>query len=184
MTKRLLVALLISSLALVGVGSPSSAAPRATARAVHKCLKGSGAASGTCFTFLSSRKHSVAVESVPLVNHSHKVATLHCDFTQTISRSVKWGASLTASAKATLFGVMEASISATISKEISQTAQQATNAGGSVRLRPGESVTCLRTYGWVTTRVRKTYWTSNDQIHIETVISSKVPSHLGVTVVD
>lgn len=184
MAKRLLVVLLLSVLTLTGLGTSSSASAHTAERAARRCLPGSGAASGTCFTFLSSRKHSVAVESVPLVNHSHKVVTLHCDFTRTVSRSVTWGASLTTTAKATLFKVVEASVSATVSRTVSQTAQQATRAGGSVTLRPGQSVTCLRTYGWVVTRVRKVYWTSNDQIHIETVIKSKVPSHLGVTVVD
>lgn len=138
-----------SSAAQPAATDRSSGAPAARAKAKEKCVKGSThsgqSASGTCYKFLASKVEVVPVESVPLRNRSSKKATLTCKFTRTVSKAVQYGASATSSAEANaVFGLAKISLSVTVSKNVTQTETQASEAGGSVELDPGEKVTCLR----------------------------------------
>jgi hypothetical protein len=170
-----------TSAAATATAADHGTAPIA-ARGKTQCVKGSGTYSGRCFTLLRSAKHVTPVESVPLENRSSHKATMHCSFSRTISRSISYGASLSASAEASYFSVVKASVTATVSKEVNQTASQATEAGGSIVLRPGESVTCLRTYGYVTVRVKD--YTYRGTTSNSTIRRGKVPSTLGVRIID
>jgi hypothetical protein len=63
-------------------------------------------------------------------------------------------------------------------------ASTATGVAGTVTLKPGESVTCLRTYGYVTAPITETYYTSGGTTKYVTKYSANVPSFLGATFVD
>lgn len=178
--KRIVLALAVVLSALLGTST--TLVPSASAAVSHRCVPGSATSSGLCFYFLSSVKHLSVAEAVPLVNRSRKTATFQCSFTRTISRSVAWGASLSAEAKATLFGLLESKISATVSRTVTQTVSQAEAAGLSVRLKPGQSAVCERTYGYVTTRVRREEWHGTKGT--SKILTTKVPSYLGVRLVD
>ena len=153
-----------------------------SADAATRCLRGSTTYSGRCFTSHRIYRHQRVAEAVPLVNRSRHTATLQCSFTHTITRSLDVGASVSSEVKGTLFGLVDASTSITVHRTVTQTASQATQAGASVRLKPGERVTCERTYGYVTTRVTdKRYSGSHVQQRSYRV---RVPSYLGVRLVD
>lgn len=178
--KRIALAIAALACSLIPLAVTSTAPAGAATNT--RCVRGSSTSSGLCFTYLSSVKHLAVAEAVPLQNHSSKTATFNCSFTRTITKSITWGASLSTEAQATLFGFLETKVSGTISRSVSQTAAQATAAGLSVRLKPGQSAVCERTYGYVVTRVRKNEWhgtTGSDK-----VLTSKVPSYLGVRLVD
>gem|GEM_PF-6478545 len=168
--KKLVI--MLAALALVAAGlfttappvsastpdTTTAAASEVQARGLTRCVRGSGPGSGRCFTFLRSRKVVKAVEGIPLENRSSRPATMHCSFSRTITKSVTAGVKVSASVKGTIFGVVEASVSTEVSMSVTQTASQASTAGGSVRLQPGQSVTCLRTYGHVVARVKDYRW--------------------------
>lgn len=127
-------------------------------------------------------KHTKVVEAVPLVNHSSKTATMHCGFTQTITRSFSAGVELSETIKAHIFFLVDAETSIKVSMNVSQTASAATSAGGSIVLKPGQSVTCERTYGYVTSTVTRHEWHGLSGTSKKFI--TKIPSSLGVTLVD
>jgi hypothetical protein len=161
---------------LVGVAgaTPASAATR--------CLRGSTTYSGRCFTSHRIYSHLKVVEAVPLVNRSGHTATFHCSFTRTITRSFAVGASVSAEVKASLFELIDASTNITVQRTVTQTASQATEAGLSVRLRPGQRAACERTYGYVTTRITDTRYTGS--VSHRRNYRVRVPSFLGVRLVN
>jgi hypothetical protein len=172
------VKLVVVAVALL-VGAIAGATP---ANAATRCLRGSTTYSGRCFTSHRIFNHLKVVEAVPLVNRSGHAATFHCSFTRTITRSFAVGASVSAEAKATLFGLIDASTSITVQRTVTQTASQATEAGLSVRLRPGQRATCERTYGYVTTRITDTRYSG--AVSHRRNYRVRVPSFLGVRLVN
>lgn len=155
-----------------------------SARARTKCVKGSGTYAGTCYKFLRSTKKVVPVEAVPLRNRSSRTGTFTCSFTRTVSRAVEYGASATSSAEAeAVFGLAKISLSVTVSKKVTQTDTQASTAGGSVTLKPGQSVTCLRTYGSVIMRVQR-YTYRGSEVTYDDPSKVRLPAYLGVDIVD
>jgi hypothetical protein len=174
------VKLVVLAVALfAGAGAVAGAAP---ASAATRCLRGSNTYSGRCFTSHQIYSHLSVVEAVPLVNRSRHTATFHCSFTRTITRSFSVASSVSAEAKATLFELIDASTTVTVQRTVTQTASQATEAGLSVRLRPGQRATCQRTYGSVTTRIKDTEYTGlhSTSRHYQV----RVPSFLGVRLVN
>ncbi|MBE7325937.1 hypothetical protein IEQ44_14900 [Nocardioides sp. Y6] len=182
-------ALLLTGLTAPAGAEGSAVAAAETTAAAKKgkktrCLKGSGASGGVCFKLRSTKYRVKRVESVPLRNKSSKKATMHCSFTKTISKSVqrKAGISSTAEVNA-VFGLAKLNVSVNVEKSVTQTASQATTAGGSIVLKPGEEVTCIRTYGHVVTKVRRYAWSGNKMTSDE-IIKTKIPSSLGVDIID
>ncbi len=150
------------------------------AEAATKCEGGTG--SGRCITVTKVKKHTKVVESVPLENRSSKKATLYCSFTKTISQSITASQSVSGSVKISVFKVVDLSTSIEVSRSLTQTATQATSAGGSVELDPHESVTCQRTYGYVSANVKQVDYTSKKSETKKYTV--KVPVSLGVRIVD
>jgi hypothetical protein len=148
------------------------------AEAATRCARGSTTYSGRCFTSHRIYRHRKVVEAVPLSNHSHHAATFHCTFSRTITRSFAVGATVSAEAKATLFHLVDASTSLTLHTTVTQTAAQATEAGVTVRLKPGQHATCERTYGYVTTRITDRRYAG--RYSKTRRYSVRVPSSLGV----
>lgn len=136
--------------------------------------------SGRCITTSNIVKKSSVVESVPLVNNSRYKATMHCSFTQTITRSFSTTSTLTVGLKASVWGVAEASVSGSQSMTLSQSASQATSAGGSVTLPPGGKVICQRTYGYYTMTTKIDEWGPGA---VDRTFTSTVPYSLGVTII-
>ncbi len=174
---RLSTALLMSAMLLTFLAvTPAQAA-------TTRCEPGSGTYSGRCYVNTTTvSKKSIVVEQVPLQNWSSKTVTMSCGFTQTVTRSMSGTVSLSATAKATIFGLVDVSTSVSVSMTVSQTASQATTAGGSVVLSPGESVVCQRIYTWVTQGIKETTY-SGSYVSTRTY-SVTVPSTLGVRLVD
>lgn len=171
------IKLFVTAAALLAALAGASQADAAT-----RCLRGSGTHSGRCFTSHRIYKHLKVVEAVPLVNRSRHTATFHCSFTRTITRSFAVGASVSAEAKASLFELVDASTTVTVQRTVTQTASEATEAGLTVRLRPGQRATCERTYGYVTTRIRD--YTYSGTYSRTRRYKVRVPSYLGVRLVD
>ena len=175
--KKLMIVLGALVLALATL---SATAGPASAKNITKCVKGSNEYAGRCYKVISSKKKVVVIEAIPLENDSSHKVTVHCSFSRSISKSVSYGASLSASAEASFFSVVKVSVTASVSKEVSQTASEASEAGGSIVLKPGQSVNCLRTYGVVTARVRETTYNGSNIKH--RILKAKVPSYLGVRI--
>lgn len=152
------------------------------ADAATRCVRGSNTHSGRCFKSHRIYKHQKVAEALPLVNRSNHTGTFHCSFSKTITRSFSVGASVSAEVKASLFKLVDASTSMTVERTVTQTASQATEAGASVRLKPGQRVTCERTYGYVTTRITDTTYVGfqSHSRHYRV----RVPSYLGVRLVN
>lgn len=206
--RPLIVALATSALLLGGLAAPASAgdravdaspavspavsqakveAPIATAKKKKKkkCRSGSHPRErvSVCFKLLKTKYRVKRVEAVPLRNKSSKKATMHCSFTKTISRSVQKKAGLSTSAEVNaVFGLAKVNVSVHVEKSVTQTASQATTVGGSVVLKPGEKVTCIRTYGHVVTKVRRI--DRRNEERKTRVIKTKIPSSLGVDIID
>jgi hypothetical protein len=144
---------LVKPVAIAGALLAGAVVGATPAEAATRCVRGSTTYSGRCFTSHRIYRHHRVVEAVPLSNRSHHTATFHCSFSKTITRSFSVGATVSAEAKATLFHLVDASTSISLQTTVTQTAAQATEAGVSVRLRPGQHATCERTYGYVTTRI-------------------------------
>jgi hypothetical protein len=172
------VKLVVIAAALL-VGAVAGATP---ANAATRCLHGSTTFSGRCFTSHRIYHHLRVVEAVPLVNRSRHAATFHCSFTRTITRSFAVAASVSAEAKATLFELIDASTTITVQRTVTQTASQATEAGLTVRLRPGQRATCERTYGYVTTQITDTRYSGS--VSHRSNYRVRVPSSLGVRLVN
>jgi hypothetical protein len=172
------VKLVVIAVALL-VGAVAGTTP---ANAATRCLPGTTTYSGRCFASHRIYHHLRVVEAVPLVNRSAHAATFHCSFTRTITRSFAVAASVSAEAKATLFELVDASTSITVQRTVTQTASQATEAGLSVRLSPGQRATCERTYGYVTTQITDTRFSG--LVSHRRKYRVRVPSFLGVRLVN
>ena len=193
--KKLLTALATAALLASGLVSPASASTKDASAGASRvaalqqdprtvCQEGSGTQSGRCWKLLESRSKLVVVEAIPLENKTRrKKSNMHCSFSRPVSRSVTVGGSVSASAEFGVFKVVKANITVTVHRDVTQTASQASTAGGSVVLKPGESVVCQRTYGYVWARVKQYTWSGGRDA--ETIIlKSKVPANLGVRIVD
>lgn len=157
--------------ALLGVPSASAAT---------RCEGGTG--SGRCITVSKVKKHVKVVEAVPLENRSKKTATMSCSFTKTVTKSMTGSVSLSVGIKAKVFVVAEASTSIDLSKSVTQSASTATTAAATVKLKPGESVTCERTYGYVKANVKQV---DRAGTHTDTKrYTVTVPVSLGARIVD
>ena len=157
--------------------------PTHAAEAATRCTT-AGPGSSQCFTATHLIKSVQVVESVPLVNKSKKTVNAHCSFSRTITKSVSAGVDLSATVKGTLFKVVEASTTATVHSSVSQTAAQATTAGGSVSLRPGQQIICQRIYSRIVANIKEvTYYPMPKNSKTRTY-SSTTPSSLGVRFVD
>ncbi|MBP2416428.1 hypothetical protein ACFFOM_06800 [Microlunatus capsulatus] len=174
--KKLLAGLVVLGTAL----GPVALLTAPPAAAATRCQGGTG--SSRCVTVSNVKKHLKVVESVSLENKSSKKVTMHCSFTKSISRTTTGSISLTAGVKAQVFGVAEASTSIDITSSVSQSASQATTAGGSVVLRSHESVLCQRTYGYVKADVKEVTSTSTKSSTRRYTVT--IPVNMGVRVVD
>ena len=152
--------------------------PVAAHASTEKCDPNSGSYSGACYTMSTYVKHVTVVQTVPLQNTSKITIKAHCSFTDTITESLHASASVTASAKATIFGAVEVGVSETVSLSVSQTASAATSAGGSFTLKPGQTVTCERIYSNVTTSVVESDYAGSKITTKKYTVT--VPSSLGV----
>ena len=175
--RHLFLLLVVAPLAALGLNVATPDAGHAAG--YTRCV--GGTYSGTCSEYLSSVGRSVYVEAVPLVNRSPYTGTFRCGFSTTVSRSLTASVSLTYEEKVSLLTVVDVSVSANVSMSITQTASQATSAGGSFTLRPGQRVTCYRTYGYVNAIVRERQYAGCRVVSVRDVTTA-VPSYLGVTV--
>lgn len=178
MPRRLMVLFSVIAMALGGV--LAVAGPAAAART--QCAKGSGTHSGRCYTVGHVNHVVKVVEAVPLQNRSNHTVHAHCSFTQTITRAQETSQEVSAGVKADLFSFVSADTSYHLTKKVSQTASQATTAGGSVTLKPGQHVTCERTYGYVTTIVKVYEYSGTRGKHYS--VSTRIPSYLGARFVN
>lgn len=168
--------------AVVALTMSLAVVPHADAASKTRCAKNSGSYSGRCWQRSTIYKKLKVAEAVPLENKSKRTITAHCSFSRTITRSFTAGADLGYEAKASLFKLVDVGTSVTLHFSVSQTAAQATDAGASVVLKPGQRVTCQRTYGYVTTKIR-------DYTYTGTKISNRyyainIPAYIGVRVVN
>lgn len=177
MRTRMLVALVVAA-GFVGVAAAPS-------QAASQCTVAGNNASITCWSTSTVSKTTAVVESVPLKNTSSKTATFHCTFSKSLSYTgaitTTAGASVSASVKAAIFASVDASVSYSVSLSLSQTAAQATEAGVTVSLKPGQSVVCERTYTKVTATVTETYTNTKTTT---TTYKAVLPSSFGVTLAD
>ncbi|MGN6783212.1 MAG: hypothetical protein ACTHJH_17115 [Marmoricola sp.] len=172
---------LLSSLLLVAGATAADAASRT------RCQRGSSMEGGRCWTRHQIYRHLKVVEAVPLENRSHKTGTFHCTFSRNISQSVEAGYSVAYEAKVSIMKLVDAGTTMTLHMNVSQTASQATEAGASFRLKPGQRVVCQRTYGYVTTRIKDYRWWGSTGAHAGSsthYYTVKVPARLGIRVVD
>ena len=126
----------------------------------------------------------VIVESVPLENNSKKTVTAHCGFSLTNTKSELFSSSVTAEIKQDIPLVAEVKFSGTFMRSITQTAAQATQAGGDVTLAPGEHLTCNRTYGYTRFSVHSWDNFGTDTGHNQRWFKVRVPSRLGILFTD
>lgn len=179
MTKRNLWRALGGSALLCGsliAGIPS-------ANAATYCAPGSGSSSGRCWEATNVARRVVVVEDVPVENFSSKTGTFSCSFSTTITRTVEAGVSVSASVSASLFKVVDASTSITVTASVSQSASRASSVVGTFTLKPGERVSCQRTYGYVSASVREYTYTQKGTTTVRRY-NTTVPSSLGVRLVD
>jgi hypothetical protein len=184
-THRVTILALVS--ALLGAFLSTAAVSPASAASATRCQKGSNMEGGRCWTRSTIYKHLKVAEAVPLENLSSRTITAHCQFSRTITKTFTGGVDLNYNAKASILGLVDVGTSYTLHMSVSQSAAQATEAGASVVLRPGQRVTCQRTYGYVSTRIKDyRYWGSTGA-HAgssTTYYTVTVPAYLGVRVVD
>ena len=173
---RVLAGVLVATVlgtGLVGLGA-------APASASTKCT-GDGDA-GRCLTASAVKKHVSVVESVPIENDSSKTVTATCAFERTITKGTSASISVTGSVKVSIVKVVDLSTSISVTSEVSQSAATATKIAATIKLKPGQSVTCERTYGYVTAKIKEHWWSGGrDHYRNYTV---KVPSYLGARIVD
>ncbi len=137
-----------------------------------------------CYTVVSMRKRTTTVESVPVVNSSKVKVKASCKFTRTITRTITGTAGYKARAKAGVLKLAEVEGEWSVSASLSQTKSQASEVAGSFTLKPGQKVTCVRTYGYVQMTVDQyDHWDVGNQIRNRKRYTVKVPSSLGVTFV-
>ncbi len=107
---------------------------------------------GVCYTVTHVTKKLKVLQSIPLENKRKKKGTVvfHCNFSDTYTRTLPAGASITAGAKAKVLGLAEVESSINLSMSVSQSATRAESAAADVPLKRGEGVLCQRTYGYVT----------------------------------
>lgn len=178
---------LLALLTLVTSVLVAGAAGSAEATSRTRCQRGSGMESGRCWTRHQVYRHLKVVEAVPLENRSHKTGTFHCTFSRNISQSVEAGYSVGYEAKVSIMKLVDAGTTMTLHMNVSQTASQATEAGASFRLKPGQRVVCQRTYGYVTTRIKDYQWWGGTGAHAGSsthYYTVRVPARLGIRVVD
>jgi hypothetical protein len=164
--------------AVLGVGMVGLAAVPASAST--KC-SGDGD-KGRCLTASAVKKHVSVVESVPIENDSRKTITVTCAFERTITKSTSASISVTGSVKVSIVKVVDLSTSVSVSNEVTQTASTATKIAATIKLKPGQSVTCERTYGYVSAKIREHWWSGGSDHYRNYTV--KVPSYLGARVVD
>lgn len=175
---RRLCALFLATAALLGTMVAISGPASATSGCMRVKPKPDGYI--TCFNVTSMSYHSVRVEAVPVRNYSKVRIHASCKFTTTVSRGFEAGLSYTASAKATIVKLVDLGGSWTAHLNLSMTAQTATEVAGDFYLNPGQSVTCIRTYGYVTATVSSyDRWDVGAQIRNRRTTTVKVPSRLG-----
>lgn len=166
-----------SALAMM-LGTGLAAMP---AQAASHCVGSSY--SGYCYTVVKSSTTTTVVERVPVSNiHKSKTINANCGFSKTLSESQsiknEAGVEVSAGIKAGVFASIDATVKATVSTELSQSASRATSAGGSFKLKPGEKVTCERTYSKVNARVKRVAYTGKKTT--TTYYNAVVPSSFGV----
>lgn len=156
----------------------------AARKGTTKCVRGSGPSRGTCYKYLSSRFKLTPVESIPLRNRSSRVVTMSCGFSRTITKSITESASMSSAAEVNaVFGLAKVTVEASVSRSVSQTAEQATTAGGSIRLKPGQQVVCVRTYGSTTLRLQRYEYFPSGKV-VRKNFRTKIPAYLGVDIRD
>jgi 3-hydroxyacyl-CoA dehydrogenase len=164
---------------VVLVGASFVAAGSAGAARKPQCERGSDEHAGRCFT-VGTIVHTVkVVEAVPLNNTSNHVVHAKCDFTQEITKEMSTSQEVQAGVKAELFDFIGADTSYKVTKEVKQSAKEATTAGGSVTLQPGQHIVCERTYGSVSSKVKVYEWDGNKSKHY--TVTTHIPSYLGAT---
>ncbi|MDQ1106443.1 hypothetical protein QE364_003292 [Nocardioides zeae] len=167
-------ALALSGAAAAVIGTTLFVAPPAAQ--ADECVGGSS--SGKCVQVLSTSVSTSVVETVPMQNNSGTTASFTCGFSQTISRSVETSASAELSVSAQVAAV-GASASVGVSESVNQSASEASSAGGTVTLAPGESILCERTYSAVTAQMRE-YSYSGTGTTETARYQVTVPSSLGI----
>lgn len=136
-----------------------------------------------CYKVTRIKHHRVWAEAMPAVNHSKDKVRAHvrCGFAQTIERRFELGGSYTGKAGLSLLKLVEASGSWTLALKLHQTASQAREIAGDFRLKPGQKVMCVRTYGYVTARVKSwDRWDVGGQIRNVRTRKLTAPSSLGI----
>lgn len=152
----------------------------ATASAAVKC-DGTNSA-GTCVETTNVISKIDVLDQVPLINDSPYAATMSCSFSGTVSRSLTVSATVSAEVKGKIPFAAEATAGVSASTEVSATASDSATAAGTVRLKPGQSVTCQRIATVLKTDVRS-YNYSGTGIFDEKRFTATVPSTIGARIV-
>jgi len=164
---------------LVGVllAGALSLVPATTANASTKCTSG-----GVCVTLSAKTHHSVVVQTVVLTNSTKKKKTnMHCGFSSTISRSFSTSKSVSAEVKLAVSSFMDLTIAGEQTTTIEQTASDAVEAAGDIKLNPGEGVVCKRTYGYYTETTKVTEYVPVAKTY---TFTSTMPYAFGVDIDD
>lgn len=161
---------------VLGATAIALAAPGA-ASAGTSCQGGSY--SGHCVETTNEVVSTSVVDTVPMTNNYSTAADFTCSFTSTISESLETSASVDASVSAGIVGAASASVSVGLSQSISQTGSEATAAGVTVTLQPGQTAYCQRTYQHVTASVHEYDYSSSGTSN-ERNYSATIPSSFGV----
>lgn len=172
---------IIRTTATLGAGVLGAAALALTsplpASAGTSCQGGSS--TGHCVVTSNESVSTSVVDTVPLSNNSGIAGDFTCTFTSTVSESLTTTASVDASVSAQILGAASASVSVGLSQSIQQTGSQATAAGVTVRLEPGQTVQCQRTYQHVVALVHE-YDYSQSGTSNERDYTATIPSSFGV----
>ena len=152
------------------------------AEATKRCT--GNASSGVCYTVTHVTKKLKVLQSIPLENKRKKKGTVvfHCNFSDTFTKSMTAGASVSAGVKAKVLGVAEVESSINLSLSVTQSASRAESAAADVPLKRGEGVLCQRTYGYVTAKVLESHYSSSS-VYTKRY-SVKIPINMGVRVKD
>jgi len=171
----LALTLLAPGIFVIASSQPASASPT--------CYKHDNNVTDCIVVSLIERRR-VIVESVPLENNSSKTVTMHCSFSRAITKEESTTAEVSSSIEMEIPMTAKATIGGSFSRTKTQTATQATEAGGEVTLKPGQSVTCNRTYGFARFKVHSWQNFGTDRYHNNNYYRAKVPSYLGVLITD
>ncbi len=96
------------------------------------------------------------VEQVSFTNRRKKRFHASCAFEKSITRTVAAGVSLSVSAKASIFKVVEAEATVGVTASVEQSEQTATKLAADFWVSPGERVTCKRIYRYLRTEIKET----------------------------